>query len=374
MLNNMSTIGEWIRGLQPVISEDAASAAITMRRVLFPGFNPQHGEGFLRFQGVNPIYRAGMPPESLSVVCWLGKNTDNAKIDDFPSHLGAGLTFVCDRRVEVLDELPMRLEGTDQHAFITVGEVADRRLVSPLKITDPAEKFKDLARKLASLGGGTEATIATAIHLHYGAVLLFDRDLAASYTLVVAAIETLSREFGDPPGDWMEWEKAEHWETFIKRHELSNTQGDALRAELMKDRQLRLKSTFVNYVIERLRDTFWLTSWEDYFYSVDVKAGSWREGSWQDPKEIRSFLPKDKELLARCLRKSYDARSMFVHSGKRVVNVLGQLRALSMPTSGEQPIAFAVLRSILTELIAVELKDRSTDYAIPDIVLKHSSP
>jgi len=291
--------------------------------------------------------------------------------DDFPAHLGAGLTFVCDRRVEVLDEMPLTLEGTIRRTFIPTGDVADRRLVSPLKTADPAQAFKELAGQLASLEAKAEAAIATAIHLHYGAVLLFDRDLAAAYTLIVAAIETLSQEFGEPPSDWAAWEKADSWEKFIGRNNLSTEQGEALRAELMKDRHLRLKQTFVNYVTTRLPSEFWSTEWEPYLYTVDATAGVWREGAWHEPKEMRSFLPEDRDRLARCLRKSYDARSSFVHTGKRVVNVSAQLRDLIMPASGDHPLAFAVLRSILTTLVSVELKRNASHFEVPDIVLKH---
>ncbi len=78
MLSDMSTVAQWIQQLQPALSRDPQSVGIHMRRVLFPGLTPQHGEGFLRFQGVEPIYRAGLPPEALSVVLWLGKVSESA--------------------------------------------------------------------------------------------------------------------------------------------------------------------------------------------------------------------------------------------------------------------------------------------------------
>jgi hypothetical protein len=73
---------------------------------------------------------------------------------------------VCDRRVEVIDELPVRLEGTDRYAFLEKGDVADMRLVSRLRIEDPTSPFMDLCAKLASLDQEAGAAITTAINLH----------------------------------------------------------------------------------------------------------------------------------------------------------------------------------------------------------------
>jgi hypothetical protein len=229
----------------------------------------------------------------------------------------------------------------------------------------------DLCAKLASLDQEVEAVIATAINLHYGAVLLFDRDLAAAYTLIIAGIETLSRQFGAPPADWSAWDRAEHWDKFINKNGLSAEQGDALREDLMKDRQLRPKETFVNYAVSRLPDALWSTSWQDYLYSVDAGAGSWKEGDWQPAKQMRDFLPEDRVTLRDCLHRSYNARSSFVHTGQRVVNVASQLRELVTPASGDRPLGFAVLCSILSALIFVELDENSGSYELPEILLKH---
>lgn len=311
-----------------------------------------------------------MPPEALSTVHWASKSADG-RFDDFPSHLGAALTLVCDRREEVIDELPMRIEGTNRYIFLETGDVADKRLVSPLKIEDPTSAFTNLCVKLASLNQEAEVAITTAINLHYGAVLLFDRDLAAAYTLMIAGIETLSRQFGTPPTYWAAWDRAEHWDKFIRKNGLSAEQGTALREDLMKDRQLRLKETFVNYVLSRLPDAFWSTPWQDYLYAIDGGAGCWKEGDWRPASEMRDFLPEDKAILRNCLRRSYDARSSFVHAGQRIVSVVSQMRELIAPASGDRPLAFAVLRSILTALIFVELDDNSRSYELPEILLKH---
>lgn len=307
----------------------------------------------------------------MSVVLWAGKKTDGAVPDDSPAQIAAGLTFVCDRRVEVLDEFPMNLEGTDQQTFIPMGVIADRRLVSPLQVDDPTEAFKQLCAQMASLNGSIEVAISTAIRLHYGAVLLFDRDLAAAYTLLVAGVETLSREFGSPPTDWAAWDGAAHWDKFIRKNGLSDAQGAALRADLMKDRQLRLKQTFVNYVVERLPEDFWSLTWQDYLYTVDIQTGHWSGDTWEGTIEMRNLLPEDNETLIGCLRKTYDARSSFVHAGQRIITVIDQIRSLIKPTSPDQPLSFAALRSILTTLIQVELGRHSTEYELPDLRMTH---
>lgn len=363
----MTTVSEWLRALTSEFNQETPSVGISMRRILVPGFDPLQGNGFLVFEAGQSIYRMGMPPEASGLVRWPEVvSSDGFNIeDDFPSHLGAALSLVSDRRIEVLDEFPANHEGTNTFTFMATGQVTDRRLISPVEVPDLAEGFKDLSAQLASLTGGAETAITTAIHLHYGAVLLFDRDLAAAYTLLIAALETLSREFGDPPSEWTDWDKAAHWDKFIATQRLTDAQAGALREELMRDRQLRLKQTLVNYVVGSLPDTFWSTPWHEYLYSINAADACWTEGAWQEPKTVGDFLPSDKHILAGALRKSYDARSSFVHSGKRVINMYGQLRNLVYGARVDQPLGFAGLRSILTALIFAELEAHRTRYEMP---------
>src|SRR5712691_4413915 len=185
MLCTMPSLAQWIRDLADAVRRQPPQVETHMRRVLVPGFQPLDAEGFVRFAAVKAIYRVGMPPEALSVLQWMSKRAgDEHKLDEFAMHMGAGLTLVCDRRVEVLSELPLRLEGSDQLTFITMSETADRRLVSPIRNADVGADFALLLGKLATLEGKAERAILVSIDLHYGAVLLFDRDLTAAYTLL----------------------------------------------------------------------------------------------------------------------------------------------------------------------------------------------
>jgi hypothetical protein len=362
----MTTLAEWIR--QVKAEEDAKEPAlvIKMRRILTPGFQPLKAEGFIRFDGGQAIHRVGMPPEAMAVAFWAEKGKpDQLAFDDLGMNLGAGLSLISDRRVEVLNEFPVSAE--DQHTFISFSEIADRRLVSPIKNTNLEDDFKKLVGNLASLSGRKERAITVAIQLHYGAVLLFDRDLAAAYTLVVAGLETLAQQFGDVPKDWADWEMADDWNAFAKKQGLTTAQHEALRAKLMQDKQLRLKERFANYAGNHLPRTFWSRSWEEHIYRV--QDGSWKEGQWQPQKQVRDHLPRDRKLLVGTLRKSYDARSSFVHSGQRTVDLYSQFQfhAGTQPVSIERPLPFALLRSILTTLIEVELAAHSKDYEVPEI-------
>ena len=230
-----------------------------------------------------------------------------------------------------------------------------------------------MSAQLASLDGDVESAITTAIHLHYGAVLLFDRDLAAAYTLLIAGLETLSRQFGKPPTAWADWDKSPVWDKFITRQKLTPEQAGALRTELLRDRQIRLKQTFVNYVADRLPGDFWEMPWQDYMYMIDAGQGTWGEGSWQEERIVADYLPRDREVLKKALKASYDARSSFVHSGQRIVNKYGQLRSLAYLNDGDQPLGFAVLRSILTAIIFLELEQNAVPYELPDMLLSNES-
>jgi hypothetical protein len=370
------TLAEWVRQLKAAVeSKPPQLGAIDMRRVLAPGFLPLHGEGLFRFDGVQAIHRVGMPPEAMSVAVWeVPKDSEGFQLNDFGMHLGAALTLATGRRIEVLNEVPLTVEGTIRRTFLSIGEVVDRRLVSPPRGDDLEPDFKKLVAQLASLSGKTETAIVTAIQLHYGAVLLFDRDLAAAYTLIVAGIETLSRQFGRPPSDWQAWDKASEWDEFAAQQGLSESQHEALRGRLMRDRQLRLKETFVNYVVEQLPDSFWSQPWDEYVYTVDMEAGMWGDGTWHSDKTMRDFIPQDRNLLAGALRKSYDARSGFVHEGRRTVNLWSQLFDFMRPAEANHALSFAVLRSILTCLIRAELDAHAQDYELPQLVMVREQP
>jgi len=97
-------ITKWLSELTRAIQDPSPQLSRHMRRVLVPGFEPLHGEGFVRFSAVGPVSRVGMPPEALSVLLWLTPEVAAQAMDELGVQLAAALTLVCDRRVEVLNE------------------------------------------------------------------------------------------------------------------------------------------------------------------------------------------------------------------------------------------------------------------------------
>ena len=75
------------------------------------------------------------------------------------------------------------------------------------------------------------------------------------------------------------------------------------------------------------------------------------DGGWVVDKRVRDFVATDHAILVQAVRRSYDARSGFVHAGRRTITSTSELYSMIHETSAERPLSYAVLRSILTTLI-----------------------
>ena len=110
--------------------------------------------------------------------------------------------------------------------------VPDRVLLAPVE-SNARKIDEQLTRHLSILTGLADedaSVLISALDMHYGACLLLDRDLAsAAYTLLVAGIEALSRRFGQPPGDWRDWDQADRWDRICESAGLRRDQSDAVR-------------------------------------------------------------------------------------------------------------------------------------------------
>ncbi|MGC5332258.1 hypothetical protein [Micromonospora sp. DT62] len=370
----MATLSAWVRDLKAATFEEPPPVADLTRRVLVPGFWALDCEGLIELQALGRVIRLGMPPEAASAIRWMERKRDGATLDDFEMALGAGLTLASDRRIEVLSEQSFRVDGQDDLHFLPLPALSDKRLVSPTSVDTVIPAFREILSQLGGLSAEAEGVLNSAISLHYGAVLLFDRDLAAAYTLVIAGIEALSRQFGSPPTAWEDWEQAVSWEKFAKRQGLTDVQYSALKSKLMRDKQLKLSQTFINYAVERMPVSFKSLSWREYTYGVDAGSGQWIQGSWSDEKVMGDYLPAGRDQLIDALKVSYMARSGFVHSGARAVSFLDDLFG-QIPGSadGSRPLPFFVMRSLLAELIRVELKANSSGSELPDVTLLHDA-
>ncbi len=265
------------------------------------------------------------------------------------------------------------MEGhPEQITFVSYGQAADRRMYGPIEV-DVCSALTTWLGNLASLEGEILDVVGSAIDLHYGAALLFEKDVTAAYVLLVAALEALSRRFGSPPTAWEDWEQSTAWDGFASKAGLTEEQAEALRDRLMKDRNLRLRETFARYGAERIPDSFWSKPWREWLFGVEMQGSSSRyiEGNWQEPRAMSDFLSDDRDVLRNKLRRTYDVRSGFVHEGGRSVHLMTEFEARIGPDDTEGPLSFPVLRSIVTELIKLEVAEEASASELPNIRLTH---
>ncbi len=369
----MNEIVDWVKRLQAAEHSRQPKLSPNFRRMLIPGWEPAHFDGFLRTQGQHAFTPFGGTPTSFSVLEWLDVARSGAQtLSELPPQIGGLLTLVTDRKVMVLNELDTVLQGTDSHTFLPLYHHADARLASPLNLGGATvnELFRDRLAQLCSISAKKQRVLQEAISLHYGAVLLYEVDLAAAYTLVVAGIEALSREFGEPPSSWSKWDKSEPWDTLMKDIHLKEEQKAKIRAHLMKDKQMRLKETFVNYVIDALPESMWDEDWKEWMYSITMSASGSDytpgKGQWSRNDKVRDHLTTDREKLRASLKKTYNARSGFVHEGKRSINFLSHIQTTLIPDYNK-PLPFSILRTILSALIRYELDRNSSAFKLPEI-------
>lgn len=284
----------------------------------------------------------------------LARNTQ--RVDELAASLGGIVGFVLDRRVEVLADVPVAYPEFGTTLFIPTRHAFDRRLSARLDAITMDRELNRFLEHLRSLEPQKRDTIIAAIELHYGAALLVTHDPHSAYTLLVAALETLSREFGSPPTDWTSWDRAPKWDRLLESQGLSDEQAEAVRRELMRDRQLRLTETFCNYAAQ-VPDSFWTVSWKEFDYTIQLPGGTY--GEYQELRSVKlsDVAPRDRDSLRLALRNSYRARSGFVHEGRHTVSYP---EALSIPVPPEfdwsrRPLPFAVLRQVFISLIDREV-------------------
>ncbi len=282
-------------------------------------------------------------------------------MDSRDSAFGALLTLVTNRRCYVAPEVPITVEGDSKALLIPVAPSLDPSLNAPMPAWEDVEREarQNLAR-IASLRDEDAATISAAMHMHYCAALLASQDIAGAHAIAVGGLETLAQHFGSPPQDWREWDKAQGWDTFIKENGLSAQQGDALRTRLMADAHIRLAETFAAYVSQRLPDDFWNEDIERYVWQYNPATGEDDEGDWAPAVPRSVIIPTDRQRLKSALKKTYSARSTFIHVGKRTVTHGSEILS-AIPGIERDLLSFADTRTILRQLILLELADRGSD-------------
>jgi hypothetical protein len=217
----MAALTDWLKALGRASSEEPVSLTVSHHRVLHPAGEPLNGSGFVRHQTLSPVQRPGSPPEQMALMSFFvpaGLEHGFAQ-SDLARALGAVITFAVNRRVDVLTETSMRMaDQPDRLTFMPLSGLPDRSLVGPLDIDQRGldEVLREYLTLIAGMEDADAEIICAALDMHYGACLLLDRDVASAYTLLIAGIEAMSRQFGSPPSSWNEWDQAPRWETLSR--------------------------------------------------------------------------------------------------------------------------------------------------------------
>jgi hypothetical protein len=361
----------------------SAPPAARYRRVLVPGFEPlDFDRTLIRMVAVGPLNQGGQwpgrGPQAVSYVQWLDLASQDDASDEqaIATDLAGLLTFISDRRIEIVGtEVPLRQEGTSRLTFLPIAQLPDRSLFGPIEASMPADLEMYLAR-MVTLSSKDQKAIGAALALHYDACLLMELDVSAAYALLVGALEALSRRFGSPPTDWGSWDEATRFDRVFQEAGLTDEQVAAMRVALVAQRQVRLKRTFAEYGAHRLPDSFWNREFRDFVPTITLTAegGTHAEGEWQKPLPLAGLVPSDRDNLRRCLMQSYDARSEFVHQGKRSVSIMGTAAQIARGVQTEEAVPMLGLRTMVRALIHEEIFAHSSVGELPRVVLCDEVP
>lgn len=371
----MKSLVAWLHRLASVTPE--AGPSIEYFRVFVPGSDPLDIENWLF--AVDPQGPVGITPQATGPESWsLLRLPDlpekKANIDDrhrLGADLACLLSLALDRRVIVPVDFPIQLPQQQLH-FHPVAQIVDQTIQGHLPI-DAKHRVGTYFSAVAGLTTEDQENIGAACTAYHGALLLFDREPRAAYTLLITGIEVLSRKYGSPPTKWDDWESSSDWDDFLVTHGLSTEQAEAIRARLMTDKQLRLGLTFRTYASTRPRDSFWETPLDQWIYGIDAQTGAWLPPAKMSTRKVSDLMPADRTLLKKALATSYQLRSSVVHEAEWVnLMMLGQ--PIAQQDRQQWALSFPILRTLLAELIWVEISERTSPAALPDFQLLRQAP
>ena len=271
----MKSLVAWLHRLAAVTPDPGPE--ISFFRVAVPGIDPLDVENWLLSidpQGPLGYDLRATGPESWSIMRVPDLPQREANFHD-RHRLGADiaclLSLALDCRVVVPNDYAVHMP---QLIFLPVSQVVDQGILGPLP-ADPKRRLNAYLSAVAGLSPEAQKFIGAASSAYHGALLVFDREPRAAYTLLVAGIEVLSRRYGSPPTEWTDWEESSDWDAVFAMQGLTNEQASAIRARLIHNNQMRLGATFRNYASSRLSDDFWNKPLDQWISGPDANTGQW---------------------------------------------------------------------------------------------------
>jgi len=367
----MKALVDWLHRLAAVTPE--LGPEVSIFRVSVSGIDPLNIEDWLLSvdpQGPldNDLRATG--PESWSVMRVPDLPHREANLHDrhqLGAELACLLSLALDRRVVVPNDFAIQVPQLEKVIFQPVSQVVDQGILGPLP-PDAKQRINAYTSAVAGLLLEDQEFIGAASSAYHGALLLFDREPRAAYTLLVAGIEVLSRRYGSPPIGWGNWEESSNWDQLFAAQGLTNEQASALRDKLLQDKQLRLGATFRNYASSRLSDNFWDKPLDQWIYGIDANTGTWLPPAKLKSCRISDVLPLDRTSLKKSLAQSYNLRSSVVHEAEWV-QLMTLVQPPALPPQNSRALPFPVLRAILAELIWIEISSHSTPTSLPNFQL-----
>jgi hypothetical protein len=274
--------------------------------------------------------------------------------------MAANPRIAAGRRVAFASEIPITYADVAYTVFLPEGPKFDSGLYGPV-IDDVRARVVQIIRALIALPEQQALALGSAIRMRNAACCLVESDYSSAYGLLVAAIEALSGTFRGLPTSWEAWDEAEGWDIFMTK-ELSLSEHDAekLRQRLLKDKHLRLRLTFIEYIVTNLSPSFWEEHYLHYVPSYVKEASGFtpQGGEWKDLGPMSTLISKDLASLRKRLGSSYNARSTVFHQSSR----LEQMDLLPIPETSRKssfskvPLSFGVLRRIVDHLLWNEVE------------------
>ncbi len=367
----MKSVVAWLQRVASI--RDEVGPSIHYFRIAIPGFNALDVENWLLSidpQGLLGNAFGATCPESWSIIRLPDVPREGANFHE-RHRLGADiaclLSLALERRVIVPNDFPINIPQLGQVNFISVSQVVDQGIVGPL-LTDAKPRLNAYLRAVAGLSTEAQDVIGAAASAYHGALLVFDREPRAAYTLLVAGIEVLSRSYGSPVTGWDNWDESGPWNTVFAEQCLTAEQRFAIQDKLIANKEIRLGATFRSYASSRIGDDFWNKSLDQWIYGMDANTGQWLSPRMGKSCRVSDVLPLDRSALNLALRETYALRSSVVHNADWV-----ELMTLAPPplphSNSRRPLPFPILRALLAELIWLEISSHTTPTSLPDFQL-----